>query len=65
MPKFSVDFTTTIKGSLTIEADTQAAAEHEARNLAQGTLNYDELTDGGRKAPDVETKFDDITEVNE
>lgn len=63
MTKYLCAFTTQIRGQVTIEADNIDEARKKAESLANDTINYDELTDEGRCAPDVETEFDDIMEV--
>ena len=63
MTKYLCAFTTEIRGQVTIEAANIDEARKQAQKLADDTINYDELTNEGRCAPDVETEFDDIMEV--
>lgn len=65
MTKYMCLFTTEIRGQVTIEAESKEEAEQLAEEMATSTLNYDELTDGGKCAPDVDTEFDDIMEVEQ
>lgn len=65
MKTFIVDFTTTISGQMTIKAKDEDAARDKADQLADDTVNYDELTNGGEYVPEVETEVDDITEVDD
>lgn len=60
MSKFILQFTTTIKGEITVEAESQEKALEYGDQEAQGTLNYDDLTDQGQYAPNVETECVDI-----
>jgi hypothetical protein len=60
MSRYLLYFTTTIRGAVTVEADSEDHALQIGDKMARGTLNYDELADGGTSTPDVETECDDI-----
>lgn len=57
--KYTLDFTTTIRGQVTVEAESLEVALAQGDEMAQDTLNYEELSDGGNHAPDVETECTD------
>lgn len=59
MPKYVLQFTTTIRGEVTVEADSLDDAFVQGDELAMSTLNYEDLSDEGRCAPDVETECTD------
>lgn len=59
MKKYTLQFTTKIRGEVTVQADSLDEAFSLGDELAQGTLNYEELSDSGRCAPDVETECED------
>lgn len=63
MKKYRLEFTTTIRGQVTVEAEDREAAALIGEEKALDTLNYEDLSDGGRHAPDVETEFEDLDEV--
>lgn len=62
MPKFGLQFVTEIRGTIMVEADNMEAAEAIGEEMAVDTLNYEDLSDGGNFAPDVETEFIDLYE---
>jgi hypothetical protein len=62
MPKYVLQFETKIRGQVTVEADSWDEAEQLGEEYAMDTLNYEELEDQGKCAPDVETEFTDMYE---
>lgn len=69
MPKFVLEFTTTIRGEVHVEAETLDEANAMGEMMARDTVSHQEMTESlfdiAHRAPRVETEFDDITEVKD
>ena len=61
--KFVLYFTTTIRGSVIVEAKTDEEANEIGKGMALETVSYDDMQQSTGEIPDVSTEFDDIQEA--